>query len=790
MKKRFLYESKIVSALLCAILIICFYDVIFQGKTFKLTTGNPQALSTGPFGQENNRPEYYPVHSTDVPVFEEPIMQFIRNSLRQGILPLWNPHQACGMPFVGMMHSGIFFPLNYVLYLLPNTISWDILIFLRMFFCGFFTYWLMRTLKFKPIPSFSSATALMISAPMIFIHWNVVNVDILLPLLLLVHEKLIRKPDLQHAAFIAIVIALTCFAGNPEHVFLVNTYGLIFFVFRLITTKQFLLREWLKILSLLVAAYLGGALLSSIVLFPFLFNWFTEFWHAHFKYIGAVPEGINIRLETLINFVMPSFFQKEIVTTGFERSTFWGHIGIIPLGLAFISLFSKQRKGLNWFFAIVAFLIFAKSYIDFPLTNWIGLLPVFRDCRFTHHTQFLFFLSIMMLSGMGIRLIIAKRKAFCAGLIYAVLLIPLITTALFYHRAADHFTLSVQSFIFAITILFVFLLVLFLRQKNVLKPKILSIILPSILILELFLYIPRSGRVNRFDSFPEVPYINFLKNKKFGYPSERARSFGTFWTFYPNTASGYGMDDFGVVDGLLPKRYVGFINHFIIPDYFNKEKTTSAFWVMPITFTSAARPYFDMLNLKYSIAPTFIEQLFPPTQTSDFQQPIYANEVKIYTHELAFPRVFIVHKAIFEPNEELLIEKMKKISKAFNFITLLHADPVLEIQEKLAPIPMQTNSSAKIIRYTPNEVLVETDMVHPGFLIFSDSYHPDWKVFVNGKTGRIFLANMLVRGVFLEKGKHTVSFRFQPFSFYIGGLMSAITLIVLLLIVFFSKKKS
>ena len=104
---------------LAVLLTLAHYDIAFLGKTFKVTTGNPQALASGPYGQENNRPKFFSVHSTDVCFNEEPIREFIRQSLRRGIVPLWNPHLALGYDLTGMMHFGLFFPLHFILYFLP-----------------------------------------------------------------------------------------------------------------------------------------------------------------------------------------------------------------------------------------------------------------------------------------------------------------------------------------------------------------------------------------------------------------------------------------------------------------------------------------------------------------------------------------------------------------------------------------------------------------------------------------------------------------------------------------------
>jgi len=43
-----------------------------------------------------------------------------------------------------------------------------------------------------------------------------------------------------------------------------------------------------------------------------------------------------------------------------------------------------------------------------------------------------------------------------------------------------------------------------------------------------------------------------------------------------------------------------------------------------------------------------------------------------------------------------------------------------------------------------------------------DKFDPDWKVFVDGKKSEVLRCDFLMRGVYLEPGKHEVEFKFRP----------------------------
>ncbi|MEW5894846.1 MAG: YfhO family protein [Candidatus Omnitrophota bacterium] len=766
MKKKCCREGILLIILLALCLAVCFYDVIFSGKTFKVTNFNPQAMSHGVYGSEEGKTSFFPVISTDSSIIEEPFYQFIRNSLRQGVLPLWNPHQACGFPLIALMQVGIFFPLSCLLYFLPQVIAWDAMILARFFLAGLFTYYLMRTLRFKPAPSLAAAMIYMLSGPMVLLQYWFANVEIIAPLVLLSLERLRRCPDLKNIVFVSFAVALTFYAGHAEHIFFVNLAGFLFFCFRLVTVKT--VHPRIKVFLKLLMAYALAFGLSAMVLLPFLKNFQSEFWNNHGPATGLIAESFKVRA---ISMIVPYFFQKHPVAANFTPMGWTGgYIGLVPMALAFLGLLGKQRRGLNYFLFAAAFLNISKTYFGFPFINWIGYLPLFRHCRFYMHTTHLFALSVAMLAGMGVRYAFAQKKMFRRGLIFVVPAAGLTVFYLYHFRKANHFQLSLRACLFAGIIIILFQLLLFLRRY--LNKKHFGTALILLIIAELFFYIPR-GRDNRINSFPEVPYINFLKE-----PEPRQRAFGIFWAFYPNAASGYGVDDVGIVLEMLPRRFVNFVNQFIRPGYFQKDLSRASFWVSPFTFKEETRSFFNLLNVGYTVAPNDFNKFFNRGKVRSFLEPAYEGEVKIFHDPAVLPRAFVVHRVIFEPDEEKSFQKILAIREHFRQVAVIQHEPLQGISSRLKNVPVVDSSRSTIVKYSPNEVLIDADMENPGFLVFSDGYHPDWKAYSESGELEIFIANHLVRSVFLEKGKHRVKFRFEPPEFYFGVIISAVSMLI------------
>ena len=603
-------------------------------------------------------------------------------------------------------------------------------------------------------------------------YW-IVNVDILTPLLLLTLNELIKKTDLKHAAYLALTVGLTFFAGHPEHIFLVNVYGILFLLYRAWSLRK-RVASIPKLVLYTALGYVLGVGLSSVVLFPFLYNLFTELWHGHPDNVGLFNEEVR---ERILSIIVPHFFQKENLKYSFEFAGWWGgYLGVLPIGLSVLSLWNNHKKGLNYFFFILGFLIISKAY-GFFYINWIGHLPLFSVCRYAIHTPHLAAFTFAVLTGMGVKTALLNKKVFTKGLFYSVGLLLVVPIYLFINRNAPHFPLSVKASLFTVGVLLILQAILFLKDKNILKREHIALLLLGLIFLELFLYIHRE-RPRRFNSFTKPPYIKFLESQP-----ERGRAYGYLWAFYPDTATGLEVDDLGVFCSLLSKRFVNFVNNLINSNIFKADLRPPALRTVPLTMGT---PFLDLLNVKYTITPntaTMAKMLIPFKEENKFRTPtVYKSEVDIYPRADAFPRAFIVHRVVFEPEEEkayLILRRFQIYLREFAVLNHSTNPLILSVLNKA---PVKDNSTARIITYSPNEVIIDVEMEHPGLLVLSDTYHPEWKVLVDNKPDTILITDTLLRSVFLNKGKHRVRFIFYPASFYKGMAVSVICLLIIVLL--------
>ncbi len=94
-----------------------------------------------------------------------PWRKFAADTLRSGYLPLWNPYQFCGTPFVANSQSAVFYPANLLFVLIPDAayaFGWSAVLHLTL--CGWFAYLLLRRLRCSEIASLVGGVVFAFSA--------------------------------------------------------------------------------------------------------------------------------------------------------------------------------------------------------------------------------------------------------------------------------------------------------------------------------------------------------------------------------------------------------------------------------------------------------------------------------------------------------------------------------------------------------------------------------------------------------------------------------------------------
>jgi hypothetical protein len=151
----------------------------------------------------------------------------------------------------------------------------------------------------------------------------------------------------------------------------------------------------------------------------------------------------------------------------------------------------------------------------------------------------------------------------------------------------------------------------------------------------------------------------------------------------------------------------------------------------------------------------------------------------LYENEFALPRGFVVHQT--EPvTHKDVWDKLDTLDPTR--VALVENDRRLDGSSEPSP--------ARIMEYSPNRVVVETDLEAPGLLVMSEIWYPGWRAYDNGNQTPILRTDAILRGVYLDAGSHTIEFTYTPASVRIGWSVASAATLVLLVTLFFSLARS
>ena len=157
---------------------------------------------------------------------EFPHRIFARDCLLHFQFPHWNPYTFSGMPFFAAIHTGVLYPFNLLMSLLPvsNGTFWyllQLMIISHLFFAGMSMFILLRNKKLSDQAAFFGAISYMLCGFFIthIIHSLMLYILAWLPLIVLFLEKGLKEDKLHFMVLAGVILGITTLAGHPQITF-------------------------------------------------------------------------------------------------------------------------------------------------------------------------------------------------------------------------------------------------------------------------------------------------------------------------------------------------------------------------------------------------------------------------------------------------------------------------------------------------------------------------------------------------------------------------------------------
>jgi hypothetical protein len=302
----------------------------------------------------------------------QPLRFFTAQAMRQGVVPLWNPYNASGEPWLANPQTGVFYPPQWIFLLLPFPTAYVTFLALHALLLGWSAYRLFAHDGGEGAALFG-AVSLMACGPalsLLDVQNNYCSFAFM-PLLILLGIR--RGEGRVSRAACGVVIALSFLAGEP---FLAAVGAILFVSALLLTTMRGLPHGGrpLRLAAIDVALTAAmAAALAAVELLPFL-SWVAGSDRAVSAASGellresmrpmdwlrlALPSGIGENLATASQQFIPSLYCGALVALFFL-------CGVVA------SVRNRWRRTVFSWLALLSVAIVAAAGRYLPLTGVLG----------------------------------------------------------------------------------------------------------------------------------------------------------------------------------------------------------------------------------------------------------------------------------------------------------------------------------------------------------------------------------------------------------------------------------
>lgn len=790
------------------------------------------------FAEQNGVVEAYNPLLDDLVLENYAWKNFIRESIREGEIPLWNPYILAGQPFLAAGQNAALYPFGVLFYILPLAQAYTIFAIAHYWFAACAMYFLARVLGLKGFAATISGVIYALSGFMVVsvVFPMVVSAAAWLPAILAVVELTLREEgkrgtdrfsqprQLFFALAAAVLLGVQFLAGHVEISYYILLVLAFYAAWRILGMNVSLRPREIRWGGLSRAGVIMlGIVALSFALAAIQILPLYELVRANFREGSALYQevaGWALPTRQVLTFFIPDFFGNPTHHGYFDiydavwkhapqGTIFWGvknyveagaYVGILALVLAVTGVFSRRLdlRGSKFFFAVLAVLslLFAfgtplYAILFYGLPGWNQLHTAFRWI-------FPWTLCVAFLAGVGVDTLgaacstSASARARRAITLVGAALVTFGLVTLFMLALSlvmrEQFTQFADAFVQASDLaqpVFVTGQAFWSYQARNLALLGLFVVLAGVV----YLVARMQWRVRGIEVWKPLAFLVIV-----------ADVFAAGIGFYPRAEMKLAEFVPPAIQFLQKDKSL-----YRIASYDARgEKMMNANSAMPFGIQDIrgydsiiAKQYVEYMGalarqdeLLYNRIAAFYD--YQPLQSPLLDllnvkyilttRPVpfanyplvYDGEIKIYENPNVLPRAFLVNEARVIPDRAELLGELAK------------ADVTREVlleQAPLAPLKGGTgeNPLPTFEKYTGLEVILRTNAAQPTYLVLADTFFPGWIGQIDGKDTPIYRADGNFRAVQVPAGEHTVRFKYSPISFRVGSVLSLLAVIAVLL---------
>jgi Bacterial membrane protein YfhO len=686
-----------------------------------------------------------------------------------GVLPLWNPYQFSGHPFLATLQTGIFYPPNFVYLLLPTEFAIEAAAVLHFFAAGAFTYWYARVIALGRAAALIAGIIFMLSGYVAFPGTDppAHAANAWLPLAFVAMEKIFQERQPKWAGLLGVAVAMPILAGSAQlwtyMMYAIAAYGgarLVALAFRAEPQASL---AWPALL--LGAGTLFGLCLSAVQLLPSM----------ELALLGPRrPGGLSLEQLLFLAQVPPHSFVARAVLAEADAPP-WTYLSMSALVLIPISLLASVGRGrVIWLWSVGLLSLGVALTVYTPIYQLLQLLPTFTWFRIPQRILGLYAFAGAMLAGIGFQILARARATGLRGR-FAILLIASFT-GLAWLFAVE---MPARSHMFLIAALFVVWSMVLLESPRIRQFAI--VVLLGLMTVDLFqaqrntaIHPIHNGVLFRaehealdFVKLHQGLFRTYIRGRWWAPPSVMAKQ-GTLLKIYSVT------DDETLNLERLEKLFVR------MEASIDEPRVTTFTGVLDLDPTPSKLRLLDLLSVRFIVAPKDDPSFLQRLQDVGWQEAFTHSEgvFVVYENKAVLPRAYVAHHVVAAEDEHAALAAITEPSFDSKRTVVLEPNA-----KPLSPNLTRSDLSiteARIEMLSPTQMRIETDDSNFGYLVLTDTFYPGWRAEMDGQPQEIYRANYLFRALSVPPGRHTVTYVYNPLSFNLGAMITGGALLIVL----------
>lgn len=668
--------------------------------------------------------------------------------MSQGEIPLWNPYNNGGLPFIADTQSAVFYPprlLTIAIASFSGRWSYHALELEAIFHVlalSLLMYLFLRRLTKSVWGAFAGA---IIAAYGGFIsgypplQLALLEASIWLPLGALCILEATRHSKLKWAwiIFAGFSLGLSWMAGHPQTSWFLTYLLVAWLAYRIYMQKQ----GWIAFVA-------STALMGIITLGTTAVTFLPGIEYLLLTARSGLDfdaKGNGFPYQDIAQFIFPGS------VSAFSPL----YVGIPALALIFIACWYNWKESRFWLIVAIFGLLLsfgANSALYHVLYN---PLPGLRFFRGQERAAFLIANSLAVLVGIGMR----HFSTWSSGsdekpilrFMNLLLLIICGLSALIYvgwwGNIGDGFGRLISPAVFSTMIIVATWAFIMWQIRNP-KNRWSLLLIVTLIVFELF-SVNMDAETN-YDSIPPSEQLSFspsaiVQDMLNDAPDEAYRVDG-FRGLEANYGSLYQVMD---IRGISPL-FLDSARNIIYRDYVNNPR---AWEIFAVRYIFSERDSFGQIETEVI------------AEGSD-------NSGQIFLHEIANPRPFahLVYDVAVVGSDSHAIELLYDPNFSERDIAILELEPNLSL-----PDTIPTDASAMVTRFAPEAITVEIDTPENAILSLALVDYPGWQASLDGEELEISRAYGSLSALEIPAGQHTIELIFNPLSYRIGSILSLIT---------------